>query len=138
MVIRQLFALKGKTRAWVCAMSVLGLLMLAAPTFSQAASSRAKVIKTKKTAVVIKKQRREPVAQASRSATPRKLANVDREKTLARGSVIAPRASFGQLAGLHLDDDALDLKSSVALVIDQDTSEVCSARMTRQCCRSHR
>ncbi len=35
-----------------------------------------------------------------------------------------PRASFGQLAGLHGMSDQLDLKSSVALVIDQDTREV--------------
>jgi len=34
------------------------------------------------------------------------------------------RASFGQLAGLHSTDDPLDLKSSVALVLDQDTDEV--------------
>ncbi|WPH16605.1 serine hydrolase [Variovorax paradoxus] len=34
------------------------------------------------------------------------------------------RQSFGQLAGLHGTDDLLDLKSSVALVIDQDTHEV--------------
>ncbi|BEP54644.1 MULTISPECIES: serine hydrolase [Variovorax] len=34
------------------------------------------------------------------------------------------RQSFGQMAGLHSTDDALDLKSSVALVIDQDTHEV--------------
>ncbi|HWT17577.1 MAG TPA: serine hydrolase [Variovorax sp.] len=34
------------------------------------------------------------------------------------------RQSFGQLAGLHGAEDALDLKSSVALVIDQDTHEV--------------
>jgi D-alanyl-D-alanine endopeptidase (penicillin-binding protein 7) len=34
------------------------------------------------------------------------------------------RQSFGQLAGLHGAEDVLDLKSSVALVIDQDTHEV--------------
>jgi serine-type D-Ala-D-Ala endopeptidase (penicillin-binding protein 7) len=34
------------------------------------------------------------------------------------------RPSYGQLAGLHGTQDPLDLKSSVALVIDQDTSEV--------------
>lgn len=34
------------------------------------------------------------------------------------------RQSFGQMAGLHSTEDALDLKSSVALVIDQDTQEV--------------
>jgi len=35
-----------------------------------------------------------------------------------------PQLSMGQLAGLHAADDALDLKSSVALVVDQDTDEV--------------
>lgn len=34
------------------------------------------------------------------------------------------RPSYGQLAGLHATQDPLDLKSSVALVIDQDTSEI--------------
>jgi serine-type D-Ala-D-Ala endopeptidase (penicillin-binding protein 7) len=38
---------------------------------------------------------------------------------------LAPaKPSFGKLAGLHATQDELDLKSSVALVIDQDTSEV--------------
>ena len=36
----------------------------------------------------------------------------------------APRQSFGEQLGLHETRDALDLKSSVALVIDQDTQEV--------------
>ncbi|MET3512882.1 D-alanyl-D-alanine endopeptidase (penicillin-binding protein 7) [Pseudacidovorax sp. 1753] len=35
-----------------------------------------------------------------------------------------PRQSYGQLAGLHHSQDPLDLKSSVALVMDQDTREV--------------
>ena len=34
------------------------------------------------------------------------------------------RPSFGQIYGLHATDDPLDLKSSVALVIDQDTQQV--------------
>jgi len=34
------------------------------------------------------------------------------------------RLSFGQMAGLHAVNDPLDLKSSVALVVDQDTHEV--------------
>ena len=36
----------------------------------------------------------------------------------------APIPSFGQKAGLHATSDMLDLKSSVAYVIDQDTQEV--------------
>ena len=38
--------------------------------------------------------------------------------------VSPPQLSFGELAGLHAQSDPLDLKSSVALVIDQDTHEV--------------
>jgi D-alanyl-D-alanine endopeptidase (penicillin-binding protein 7) len=34
------------------------------------------------------------------------------------------RPSFGQIAGLHGADDPLELKSSVALVLDQDTNEI--------------
>jgi serine-type D-Ala-D-Ala endopeptidase (penicillin-binding protein 7) len=35
-----------------------------------------------------------------------------------------PRPSVGKLAGLHEVDDPLDLKSSVALVVDEETQEV--------------
>ncbi len=38
--------------------------------------------------------------------------------------VVTAKPSFGQLAGLHAAADSLDLKSSVALVIDQETREV--------------
>lgn len=37
---------------------------------------------------------------------------------------VPARPSFGQSAGLHSADDPLDLKSSVAFVIDQDTDQV--------------
>ena len=39
-------------------------------------------------------------------------------------AAVPARPSYGQIAGLHGAHDALDLKSSVALVIDQDTREV--------------
>jgi D-alanyl-D-alanine endopeptidase (penicillin-binding protein 7) len=42
----------------------------------------------------------------------------------ARIAFIPARPSYGQLAGLHGAADPLDLKSSVAFVIDQDTQEV--------------
>ena len=38
--------------------------------------------------------------------------------------VIPAKPSFGELAGLHGERDALALRSSVALVVDQDTREV--------------
>lgn len=40
----------------------------------------------------------------------------------------AARASYGQLYGLHQTPDPLELKSSVALVMDQDTNEVVFAK----------
>jgi serine-type D-Ala-D-Ala endopeptidase (penicillin-binding protein 7) len=45
-------------------------------------------------------------------------------KVKARKPAAPPRPSFGQIAGLHAADDPLDLKSSVALVIDQETDQV--------------
>ncbi len=42
----------------------------------------------------------------------------------ARKPAVPSRPSFGQLAGLHATDDPLDLKSSVALVVDPDTDQV--------------
>jgi D-alanyl-D-alanine endopeptidase (penicillin-binding protein 7) len=42
----------------------------------------------------------------------------------ARAKAPPPVPSLGQLAGLHATEDELDLKSSVALVVDQDTDEV--------------
>lgn len=57
-------------------------------------------------------------AQKATKAAPKQR----RAKRVAR--VVPERPSFGQLAGLRNTDDDLDLKSSVALVMDQDTNEV--------------
>ena len=62
-------------------------------------------------------------AKAKPVATKRGL----RARSLRRVALVAEapaRASFGQMQGLHSGIDALALKSSVALVIDQDTNEV--------------
>ena len=45
-------------------------------------------------------------------------------RSVVRMATVPARPSFGQMAGLHSVQDQLDLKSSVALVIDQDTREV--------------
>lgn len=54
------------------------------------------------------------------------VAKKQHSKAVARKKVVyvAPKPSFGQLAGLHASHDTLALKSSVALVVDQDTKEV--------------
>jgi serine-type D-Ala-D-Ala endopeptidase (penicillin-binding protein 7) len=48
---------------------------------------------------------------------------VQRRSVVRLAEAAPPKLSYGQLAGLHSQDE-LDLKSSVALVIDQDTREV--------------
>jgi len=42
-----------------------------------------------------------------------------------------PRPSMGELQGLHTEADPLELRSSVALVVDQDTSEVLFSKNPR-------
>ncbi len=64
-----------------------------------------------------------PKKNAGKSKVTRKFAALKR-KSLSRAYVIPLKPSFGQIAGLHSGHDALDLKSSAALVIDQDTNEV--------------
>lgn len=56
-----------------------------------------------------------------------KSASANKRKSVVRARpvvIIPAKPSFGEVAGLHGSHDALDLKSSVALVIDQDTREV--------------
>lgn len=47
-----------------------------------------------------------------------------RRKGVAQAAIVPAKPSFGEVAGLHSAHDSLALKSSVALVIDQDTREV--------------
>jgi D-alanyl-D-alanine endopeptidase (penicillin-binding protein 7) len=56
------------------------------------------------------------------SATKRPVIKAIKRRPLI--AIVPAKPSFGQLAGLHSVQDDLDLKSSVALVIDQETREV--------------
>ena len=97
---------------------------LAAPA---ADAAQRKHASSKKTVTVAK---RAPVASkvtlrkhATQARVTRKVSASARKPVIAAAEVRA-KPSFGELAGLHSSDDLLDLKSSVALVIDQDTNEV--------------
>lgn len=73
-------------------------------------------------------------ASKSREARPltvksvkakRSVSSVKRRPIKRRAApVIVARPSFGELSGLRATDDPLSLKSSVALVLDQDTNEI--------------
>jgi D-alanyl-D-alanine endopeptidase (penicillin-binding protein 7) len=76
--------------------------------------------------VIVKKQHIAKVHGSKKVVATRKSARFvagAKHGTIIRAAVPAS-PSFGQIAGLHGAQDALDLKSSVALVIDQDTREV--------------
>lgn len=106
-----------------------------APTKKAATTSSAKATAKKAAKVTVVRK------QAARAATKRAVAvkktkastKVTRKSTARRAVAAAAasaavvsiaRPSFGQMAGLHNVADPLDLKSSVALVMDQDTKEV--------------
>ena len=83
-------------------LAVAGLVVALASVSADAAPRKKVVIKKQaasKSLVIVKRKAAKPVA-------------------------VARRPSFGEMAGLHAAADPLDLKSSVALVIDQETKEV--------------
>ena len=97
---------------------------LAAPVASTAETHRA----------VVKKHHLAKASSAKRVVSTRKsvrFAAGIKRKNVIRVAAVPPKPSFGQIAGLHGAQDALELKSSVALVIDQDTHEVLFSKNDR-------
>jgi len=110
------------------------ILAIALPQ-ADAAQKKRSVAKSSKSAVVAKSPRFTKTTFVAKSLRLSKSISSPKRKiskTFSRGKhralspavVQPPKLSFGQMAGLHGATDALDLKSSVALVIDQDTNEV--------------
>lgn len=65
-------------------------------------------------------------AQRAKAPTPAKVVRSKGKARVSKRAVrkVVERPTFGQLQGLRATDDPLDLRSSVALVVDQDTHEV--------------
>ena len=118
------------------ALKAAGLFLLSAalalPTVSAAvekndnAKKQTVLKKSSLKAVVVKKQSTVKKIVIKKPAPVRNTAGLSfRAKPGAAAlSVVPAPLSYGQLSGLHSERDALDLKSGVALVIDQDTREV--------------
>lgn len=70
------------------------------------------------------KKKRQGLKVTQRSAKVTQVRGSGVKSSKWQASAPAGRPSFGQLAGLHAVSDPLALRSSVALVIDQDTREV--------------
>jgi serine-type D-Ala-D-Ala endopeptidase (penicillin-binding protein 7) len=111
---------------------LFALITVAALTFSTAADAATKVAARKKAHTVA------PVKSKALRSSSMRNGMVSRQVVVLHGSgrttgirrvstlmhVEPARPSFGQLSGLHQTADLLDLKSSVALVLDADTNEV--------------
>jgi D-alanyl-D-alanine endopeptidase (penicillin-binding protein 7) len=107
--------IRTKFTAWLSGL-MLGLVLTLAPGLESSASAQSATrsqgaTKGNKAAKAPKK------AKANKSAKPAKKA-----VRKARAQPAIP--SFGQIYGLRSTEDDLDLRSSVALVVDQDTDEV--------------
>ena len=108
---------KKTLRVSLAAVLVMGLAAFAAPiswaNSGAAPSAPSKASKASKAA--------KPAARPSKAAKSSKGQKIEQRSSR---KVSAARPSIGQLSGLHATDDELSLKSSVALVVDQDTQEV--------------
>jgi serine-type D-Ala-D-Ala endopeptidase (penicillin-binding protein 7) len=102
---------------------MVGLLVAVAwlPSISHAAPKK-KASASQTTKKVVSQKQASKKQVAVRKASTRKTVRAPAKQRVA--AVIPAKPSFGQLAGLHGVQDELDLKSSVALVVDQDTNEV--------------
>lgn len=105
------------------ALKIFGFLALSAALAAPAANA----VTTKRT--IVKKPHAAKTTASKKVVSARKSVRftaATKSKTILRAAavVVPAKLSFGQMAGLHGAQDLLDLKSSVALVIDQDTREV--------------
>ena len=104
------------SRSIICLLSLIS--WMAWSPVAQAAPVKVHVSKTKTQASKTKR-----IVVVSNRRMTRSLA-ANKRKIAAPVVAVVPKPSFGQMAGLHSLQDNLNLKSSVALVVDQETNEV--------------
>jgi serine-type D-Ala-D-Ala endopeptidase (penicillin-binding protein 7) len=104
------YTLKSLKTSLVAGLVALSIFVLTGAS-AQAASNQKHIRKAASSSQIKSKKTAKVTASAPRKAT-------------VRTAIVPAKPSFGEVAGLHSAQDALALKSSVALVIDQDTREV--------------
>ena len=132
MSIFETFHVFGRCRAVAVqgTLAVLGIffaVLTAAIIPSHAMAQNASAGHSSAHVAAVKKVKKDKSAQQEKSAKRKKsTAQNRRQQRSGKTQMVSapPRPSHGQLAGLHALDDPLDLRSSVVLVIDQDTHEV--------------
>jgi serine-type D-Ala-D-Ala endopeptidase (penicillin-binding protein 7) len=107
-----LFAVGGASAAWAKAPAKsakkAAVVAKSAKPAKTAARSHTKVAK-----VVVRGKSKQVAARTVRGQRLQRVVHIE-----------PPRLSQGQMFGLHRTEDPLELKSSVALVLDQDTNEI--------------
>lgn len=101
--------------AAVCLLATMAVAPASAKEPARAVAKKSQISKSSRT--VARKPAKPRVAAVS-------VRGSQRIQTSTRRAVVPPKPSFGQLAGLHGTSDALDLRSSSVLIVDQDTQEV--------------
>jgi D-alanyl-D-alanine endopeptidase (penicillin-binding protein 7) len=100
---------------------IIALVTAISLTMPSVASETERVAVKKKTTASAKAS---STTRASKTAGPRSARRVNARQVASVVRLEPAKPSFGQLYGLHNTADSLELKSSVALVLDQDTNEV--------------
>jgi D-alanyl-D-alanine endopeptidase (penicillin-binding protein 7) len=103
----------------VCSLATLSLALVA----PSAHATEKKVAKKQVSSASSKRAVARKPAVVRKASAERKVAR-SAKAPIRAAKIVPERLSFGQLAGLHNSADPLALKSSVALVVDQDTHEV--------------
>lgn len=111
---------KRRTELRLTVAILIGGCMLAASAGMQAADAATAADNKSQAAKTITKAKAQTRVRGTIPAGRTPIKSTRKKPLIAR--IVAP--SEGHLAGLHRGDDPLDLHSSVALVVDQDTNEV--------------
>lgn len=117
----QQVTLRTMMRRFVYLLSLFVLVMGLSVPEAGAAEKKRQVTKTAKVKAVTKVTKKKV---AVKQRIKKRVVAVKRRESSVAAAAKPPSLSYGQMAGLHSVSDKLDLKSSVALVIDQDTSEI--------------
>jgi serine-type D-Ala-D-Ala endopeptidase (penicillin-binding protein 7) len=114
------------------ALAAVALVLMPAPQAEAATKKQAKTAqksnaKSARSAKSNKASKQSKAKAATKLQRVTVIKNGKRMVVMRRVPVVVaapPKPSYGQLAGLHATQDPLDLKSSVAYVLDQDTNEI--------------
>jgi serine-type D-Ala-D-Ala endopeptidase (penicillin-binding protein 7) len=114
-------SLGRKSRGWIYLVGVFVSMTLAPLSMSHAETSKVRVVKHH---VIKVSEGKSKVVSVHGRPRAKALANRKTVRFTPRIVAVPETASIGQMEGLHSTSDALNLKSSVALVVDQQTNEV--------------